>query len=75
MLYHNFKLRSYLYTNTIKSLLEVNGLSSEIHRNRIPHSELKILAKIQLSVIFTHMVDICRPGYIFVSRNFVTRQQ
>ena len=31
---------------------------------RIPHSELKILAKIYLGIICTHMVDYCRPGHI-----------
>ncbi len=61
--YHNLKT---IYTNMIKSVTtaEFNGLSSKIYRNGIPHSELKILAKIQLSVICAHMVDFHRPGYI-----------
>ena len=44
---------------------EFNGLSSVIHRNKILRSHLKILAKIQLSVICTHTVDFSRPGYIW----------
>ena len=44
---------------------ELNGLSSAIYRNRILHfqPELKILVKIQLDVISTHIVDSCRPSY------------
>ena len=38
---------------------EFNGLSSAIYRNRILQSQLKILAKIQLSVIGIHTVDFC----------------
>ena len=34
---------------------EFNGLSSVIYRNEILQSHLKILAKIQLSVICTHI--------------------
>ena len=44
---------------------EFNGLSSVIYRNEILQSHLKILAKIQLSVICTHIVDFRRPGYIW----------
>ena len=29
------------------------------------HLELKILAKLQLDVICTHMVDFCKPGHKF----------
>ena len=29
------------------------------------HSQLKILAKMQLGVICAHMVDFCRPGHKF----------
>ena len=46
---------------------EFNELSSEIYRNGIPHSELKILPKIQLGVICAHMVDFCRPGHIKIT--------
>ena len=58
---------STIYTNTIKSVstAEFNELSSEIYGKRIPHSEPKILAIIQLGVICTHMVDFCRPGHIY----------
>ena len=44
-LYHNLQT---VCTNTIKSVTtaKFNGLSSEIYRNGIPHSELKILLKI-----------------------------
>ena len=44
---------------------EFNGLSSAIYRNRTLQSQLKILAKIQLSVICAHVVDSCRPGHNF----------
>ena len=40
---------------------EFNGLSSAVHRNGTLHSKLKILVKIQLSVICTHMVDFAGP--------------
>ena len=35
-----------------------------IEMKYVLQSQLKILAKIQLSVICTHMVDFCRPGHI-----------
>ena len=54
-----------IYTNTIPTTAEFNGLSSAIYRNRILHSELKILAKIQLGVICTHMVDFHTPGHVY----------
>ena len=38
-----------------------------IHRNGILHWELKILVKIYLGVICTHMVDYCRPPHILCS--------
>ena len=63
LLYHNLQT---IYTNIVKSVTtaEFNELSSEIYGSAIPHSELKILAKIYLGVICTHMVDYCRPGHI-----------
>ena len=36
-----------------------------IYRDGILNLELKISAKIQLGVIYTHMVDFCRSGYKF----------
>ena len=66
LLYHNLTI----YTNRTKCLattnVEFNGLSSPsaIYRNVILQSPLKILAKIQLSVICTHMFDFRKPGYI-----------
>ena len=64
LLYHNLRT---VYTNTIKfvTTVEFNELSSEIYGNGIPHSELKILAIIQLSVICAHMIDFRRPGHIY----------
>ena len=43
---------------------EFDGLSVTINKNGIVHSELKILAKIQLGVICGHIVDFCRPSHI-----------
>ena len=40
---------------------EFNGFSSETYRNEISHSELKILAKIQLGVVCAHTVDFTGP--------------
>ena len=37
---------------------ELNDLSFAIYRNKILHSERKILAKIQFNVIYTHMVEV-----------------
>ena len=42
------------------TIAEFNGLSSASYRNGIIQSQLKILAKIQLSVICAHMVDFRR---------------
>ena len=46
------------------TIAEFNGLSSASYRNGIIQSQLMILAKIQPSVICTHIVDFCRPGHI-----------
>ena len=43
---------------------EFNGLSYAIYRNGILNSELKVLVKIQLSIICILVVDYCRPGHI-----------
>ena len=48
-----------MYTTTA----EFNWLSSASYRNGILQLQLKILMKIQLSVICTHMVDFHRPGH------------
>ena len=58
-----YKLFIYEHDNISVTTAEVNGLSSEIYGKRIPHSELKILAIIQLGVICAHMVDFCRPSH------------
>ena len=44
---------------------EFNWLSYAAYRNGILHSECKILAKIELGVICTHMVDFRRPHHIY----------
>ena len=49
---------------------EFNGLSSEAYENEILHSEQKILAKMQLGVIWAHMVNFCRPGHILSQHNW-----
>ena len=43
---------------------EFIGLSPAIYKNVILHSELKILAKIQLSVVCAHMVDYHRSSHM-----------
>ena len=42
---------------------EFNELSFAIYRKEILHSNLKMLAKIYISVIYTHMVDFCSPSH------------
>ena len=43
---------------------EFNVQSSAIDSSRLLYSELKIFLKLQLSIIYTHMVDSCRPAHI-----------
>ena len=43
---------------------EFNRLSFADYRNGILHSERKILAKIQPSVMLAHMVDFHKPNHI-----------
>ena len=42
---------------------EFNELSFAIYRKEILHSNLKMLAKLYISVIYTHMVDFCSPSH------------
>ena len=62
LLHHNLTI----YANTPKSFLIKWALSSTIYRNEILHSELNILAKVQLSVSCAHTVDFCRPDHKFI---------
>ena len=48
------------------STTEFNGLSHAAYGNRIPHSEWKILVTMQLNVIYTHMINLRRPGHKFL---------
>ena len=48
-----------MFTTRVK----FNGDASPIYRNGILQSELKILTKIKLSVICTHMFDYHRPSH------------
>ena len=56
-----------VYTNIPKSFhyCKIKWAFSAMYRNGILHSELQILAKIQLGVICVQMVDYHRPGYKF----------
>ena len=59
--------------------VQFNGLSSEIYRNGMPHSELNILAKIQLGLIsrflqaWLHMMYMCGIKSLvqFVTSHFI----
>ena len=46
LLYHNLRMVLYKHNKISVTTAEFNGLSSEIYRNWIPHSELKILPRI-----------------------------
>ena len=61
-------------THTGMTTVEFNGLSPAAYRNRILHSEQKILAKIQLSVIYAHMVDVHRLSHICKGKHEVHGQ-
>ena len=52
-------------TNKLKSLLLLHGLCSKIYGSGVPHSELKILAKVHLGVICAHIVDFCRLDHVY----------
>ena len=49
---------------------EFNKLSCESYRNGILQSQLKILAKILLSVICAHIVDFCRSSHNYVCMSY-----
>ena len=57
---------NYLYyrNKILITTAEFNGFSSTAYGNRTLHSERKLLVKIWLDVICTHMVDYCRLGHI-----------
>ena len=62
--YHNSITIYTSYHNKILiTTVEFNGLSSAAYRNGKMHSEWKILANIELSVICAQMVDFCRSGH------------
>ena len=50
---------------------EFNGQSSGIDSSGLLYSELKIFLKLQLSIIYTHMVDFCRPAHIWNSNSLL----
>ena len=51
---------------------EFNGPSSASYTIGILQSQLKILAKIQLSVNCAHMVDFYKPGHICSISMFIS---
>ena len=55
-----------MFTTDIK----FNALLSAIYRNRILQSQLKILAKKLLSIIWTHTVDFCTPGHTYAKSSY-----
>ena len=58
------RLNNYLYYHNkiFITTIEFNRLSSAAYRNRILHSDWKILAKIELSVICAQVVYFRRSG-------------
>ena len=65
LLYYNLTI--YTTTTNVITTAEFNGLSFAAYQNEILYSKQKILAKIKLGVICTHMVNFCRPGHIYIS--------
>ena len=70
-------LNNYLYhCNKISiTTAKFNGIPSAACGNRILHSEQKIVAKVYLGVICTHMVSFCRPSHKYTYMNRHTQTQ
>ena len=62
--YCNLITYLYYHDKIFTTTAELNGLSSAVYGNEILHWEQKILAKILLSAVCTHMVNVCRSGRI-----------